>query len=125
MREMLRPLVGHRITITAIYEDPIDKPDRYALRPYSILLHDVENAYTGRFLCDHAWLVQGDLWVGTDLQEGDIVKLEVLVEMYWKGYQGQYKDGRYHPVRIDFGFTAVTGLQRLRPGLRPRRKRCA
>src|SRR5207245_91349 len=77
----------------------------------AVLLRDVEDAYTGRQLCDHAWLPYPALWADTAIRECDVVELEARVTSYRKGYCGMSANGRIQPIQMDYGFTDPTFLR--------------
>lgn len=117
-RDELRGFVGRQIDVTAVYEETLRHIERGVVA-FSILLHDVRLAATGKPLTDHIWLPFASSWQKHGLTRGDYFQFAAVVNAYRKGYQGPVdRAGRKTQQQLDFGLQAVSAPRRLARGLR-------
>lgn len=110
MRKNLAQYEEQRANFTGTFVRNGEKPGWHKPEP-TILLANIYDA-NGNFVCDHLWFNLTRAFAALNLKPGDVVRFDVRVKRYLKGYLG-HRDDVYKPVEVDFKLSHPTRVAKM------------
>jgi hypothetical protein len=78
----------------------------------TLLIKEIKETATGKFLADHLWFTVGKRLAELYLQADDIIQFDARVTPYEKGYKG-YRDDVDAPISIDYRLSFPTNIKKI------------